>query len=433
MPRGPRKLIVHYASPALTHYGGAYLLHRFFSKIHLKREFAKSIRWTQRNNRYSTGEMLLAVLYPIILGLDRVETTQLLRHNGVFQYLTGLPSYPEATAIRRFLRRAAPAILAQLRAVHDAYITRMHRYPTAPRKLLFDLDSTILVAYGKQQGARVGYNPQRHGAAAYYPLLCFEGHTRDFWHGELQVAVGEDAGGAVALMKAARLKTPTNAQGAVIRADKGFYGHLLVNDLVAHKMQFVIAARLTSPIKRRLGSLTYTTHHPRLETAEFTYQPGNWSEAFRFVVVRREDEPDPTNQLTLFKQGKHRYQVLVTNLTAPVLDVWKFYNDRAGIELLIRHLKGDYAIGSIPTKDFAANEAYFHILLLGYNLINWFTRLCLPTAYQHATLETIRQNILAMPAEFHRVNNHPQIALPASGEREHAWRFALNAIDNLDF
>jgi hypothetical protein len=38
--------------------------------------------------------MLLPLLYLMLLGLDRIETTQLLGQNGVFQYLTGLPSYP---------------------------------------------------------------------------------------------------------------------------------------------------------------------------------------------------------------------------------------------------------------------------------------------------------------------------------------------------
>ena len=39
---------------------------------------------------FCVGEMLLALLYPVILGLERIETTQLLRQNGVIQYLTGL-------------------------------------------------------------------------------------------------------------------------------------------------------------------------------------------------------------------------------------------------------------------------------------------------------------------------------------------------------
>ena len=52
--------------------------------------------------------MVRALLYPMILGLERIETTQLLRQTGVFQYLTGLPSYPEASTFRRVLLRVWP-------------------------------------------------------------------------------------------------------------------------------------------------------------------------------------------------------------------------------------------------------------------------------------------------------------------------------------
>jgi len=86
-----------------------YLLHRFFSRLRLQKRLTQQARLIQRNNRYSVGEMLLALLYPMILGLERIETAQLLRQNGVFQYLTGLPSYPDATTLRRFLLRVAPS------------------------------------------------------------------------------------------------------------------------------------------------------------------------------------------------------------------------------------------------------------------------------------------------------------------------------------
>ena len=105
MPRGPRKLAIEFGATGLTHYGGVYLLHRFLSRVGFKDAIAREIRLAQRNNRYGVGEMLLALLYPILLGLDRIDTTQLLRQNGVFQYLTGLPSYPDATTLRRFLLR----------------------------------------------------------------------------------------------------------------------------------------------------------------------------------------------------------------------------------------------------------------------------------------------------------------------------------------
>lgn len=122
MPRGPRKLRGSFGSPSLTHYGGAYLLHRFFSRLRLKKLLTQEMRVVQRNNRYSVGEMLLlALLYPMILGLERIETTQLLRQNGVFQHLTGLPSYPDATTLRRFLLRVVPNALSKVRALRAGH------------------------------------------------------------------------------------------------------------------------------------------------------------------------------------------------------------------------------------------------------------------------------------------------------------------------
>jgi len=59
---------------------------------HLRRgqPLAQPIPVKQRNNHYSIDETLLAMLYPMILGLERIETTQLLRQSGMLQYLTGL-------------------------------------------------------------------------------------------------------------------------------------------------------------------------------------------------------------------------------------------------------------------------------------------------------------------------------------------------------
>src|SRR5436309_13518612 len=143
--RGPRKLAIAFGAENLTHYGGVYLLHRFLSRIGFKRAVSKELRLHQRNNRYSVGEMLLATIYPMILGLERLETTQLLRQNGVFQYLTGLPTYPDATTLRRFLLRAAPTALPKLRALHDRFLRRMTLQPRPPTRLIFGVDSTVLV------------------------------------------------------------------------------------------------------------------------------------------------------------------------------------------------------------------------------------------------------------------------------------------------
>lgn len=90
------------------------------------------------------------------------------------------------------------------------------------------------------------------------------------------------------------------------------------------------------------------------------------------------------------------YQVLVTNLSWRPLRVWRFYNQRARIEQLIRELKGEYALGSIPTRQYAANEAHLHLLFLAYNCVRWFQHLCLPEHFATTRLQRLREDVLNM-------------------------------------
>ncbi|HSL03999.1 MAG TPA: transposase [Nitrospiraceae bacterium] len=115
----------------------------------------------------------------------------------------------------------------------------------------------------------------------------------------------------------------------------------------------------------------------------------------------------------------------------PTLNLCLFYNHRAGVELLIKQLKGDYALGSIPARHFFANETYVHPRSRRYNLVNWFKRLCLLQEFQNATLQTLRHHTLLMPARLRHTENRPRLALPASGFREAAWKYPLHQIKGL--
>src|SRR6266849_2531416 len=292
-------------------------------------------------------------------------------------------------------------------------------------------DSTVLVLYGKQEGARIGYNPSKPGRRSYYPLLCFEAQTRDFWHGELRPGDVGTPRGALECVQACFAKAPRSVRRVILRADKGFFDHKLIDWVEQQGASYVIVARLTPPIQRRLSGLRYRRFGWGVETAGFHYQPHGWTHPARFVVIRRPQPEDPSEQLRLFQLGRYHYQVLVTNLPLQPLNLWRFYNDRAAVELIIKQLKGDYALGHIPTRHYLANETHFHLLLLAYNLMNWFRRLCLPPDFQTATLQTLRHKILLMPAQLRRTHNRPSLALPGSGQREIAWRHALEKIEQL--
>ena len=433
MPPGPRRLAIRSRPGALTRYGGVYLLHRFFSAIGLKRALAQQFQATRRNGHYSAGELVLAMIYPIILGLRRLETTRLLRTNGVFQYLTGLDSYPHATTLQRFLRQDAPQLVPGLRALNHRFLMQMETRSTERRRYIFDVDSTVLVVYGDQEGAERGYNPTKRGRRSYHPLLCFEGESQSFWEGELRPGNTHSATGTLDLLLMCLQKIPSVHQDLplFVRGDKGFYDGAIVEWLDDQRIHFVIVARITGPVQRKLGSLRYHTFRSGTAVAEFQYQPMRWSKPQRFIVVRRPvREDEAAEQLTLFRLNRHTYQIIVTNLDLTPLNVWKFYNKRASIEQLIRELKGDYGIGRIPTGQYMANEAYFHLLLLAYNCVVWFQHACLPSRMQVATLQRLREDLLVVPAYLTRTGNKPNLWIPDPDLAE-VWRASLAVIDHL--
>jgi hypothetical protein len=143
----------------LTHYGGAYFFHEFLQVLQVRDFLARHLTYPRRNHRYSLSQMIMALVYPIVLGLDRLETASFLRFNGTFQYLTGLPSFPDPQTLRRFLHQAPDSFLEQMHRVNDRLLQSFIHRPDHRSRLIFDLDSTVVTVFGRQQKAEVGYNP----------------------------------------------------------------------------------------------------------------------------------------------------------------------------------------------------------------------------------------------------------------------------------
>lgn len=428
MPKNHQNIQISFKNNVLTHFGGLYLLQQFFQKIKLRSSLARSIRFQQLNNRYTVSDSLMAILYPILLGLERIETNKLLQQNGVFQFLAGISTYPNPTTLRRFLQRFGSRGLNAFQSMHDRMRAHYLLTPDPVSSVIFDMDTTVLTVYGQQQRAKVGYNPKKRGRPSYQPLLCFEGKTGDLWEGKYLSGDTHPAPCAVEAVDKSINKLPTGIREIRLRADSAFYDHTLVNYLQEIPAFYCIVARITKPIRRLLGSLSYEEMYPGVFFAEFEYQPSRWKTTQRFVVIRRPIPEEASWQLSLFKMSGYTYQVIVTNLTLKPSNLWRFYNKRATGELIIRELLQAYSLGKIPTKDWASNQAYFQLVLFAYNLLKWFQRLCLPSDWQRFTLQTIRNRLLVVPAQLLRPQGRPTLSL--SNSYPHADTF-LQILKNI--
>jgi len=235
----------------------------------------------------------------------------------------------------------------------------------------------------------------------------------------------------LALLERAFAKLPEATPPVRVRADGAFFDHKIIEFIEQNRAFYAIAARLTQPLKNRLPGLRYRRVASGVWAAEFRYCPQGWPGPRRFIVIRRLVPEEPSAQLHLFQMRGYSYQVLVTNLSLTPLNLWRFYNQRARAELIIRELKDAYALGKIPTQDFVANEAFFQIVLLAYNLLNWFKRLCAPRHLQRANLQRLRQRLFVVPSQLVRPGGVPTLRIAPSYAYEAEFLETLRRIRRL--
>jgi hypothetical protein len=410
MRRSPKNVRIAFNHGGLTHYGGIFFFHEFTRVLQLRDFLSRHLTYGRLRYDYSLSHMLLALTYPILLGLDRLETASFLRNNGTFQYLTGLPGYPDPQSLRRFLLQAPPEFREQLHRLNDRLLQRFVHEPEHRSRLILDVDSTVVTVFGYQEGVAVGYNPRYRGKRSYDPLLCLEANSAFLWDTELRPGNAGTWAGSVGLLASCFLSVPADIRELRVRADAGFGYDPVLTVLEERAAEYAVVARMTPSLRRVLGGLPYQRLNARWEIAECEHRPSDWKQARRCIVARRrieEAEPEPT----LFTLERYFYRAWISNSSLTAAGVWHFYDGRAGMEPRIRELREDFALRRIPTRAFAANALYLEVIRLAYNLVTAFQRTCLPQAWRDLTLTKLRHKLFWLPGELTRPQNRPTLRL----------------------
>jgi len=424
-----------FEAESLTHFGGLFLIQRFCNKLCLRRRLERILTAAPHWADYHPADLILIFLYVLIAGLSRVNKTEILQYNGLFLSLVGLKKFPDPTALRRFLRRLSPKAIRQMARLHDQIREQLFSLPSSRTSLVFHMDSVVLTLYGKQQRARVGYNPKKKGRPSYHPILCFEAHGQEFWHGSLRPGDAASNTGARALVQRCLAKVPSPMARSRIRllADSGFFSGRLVDDLDQAGCGYIIVCRKASsylPMAERTG---FKEMSFGWAVAEFVFKPQKWKKEHRFIMVRRPlpEDPEEAKQLTLFKRGQYSYSGFVTNLEMQPWMIWKTYHARANVEKSIRELLNCFSLNKIPTQEWVANVAFLQRLLFAYNIVHWFKRLCLPEDYLQATVETIRTEFLVLPGNLTKHGSRNVLQLPKDYPHREIFLEAARKIETM--
>src|SRR5947207_3613469 len=404
MKKGLQSLDFSFEADTLTRYGRVSLFRLFCNKLvplrRLKRTLVAAPDWSD----FDPVDLILMLLFLLIAGVQRINKSNKLQYDGFFLSLLGLDTLPDESSIRRFLKRLSPEAIRQLVCLHDRLRHQLFSLPYHRSSLTFHLDSVVLTLWGKQQGARLGYNPKARGRRSYHPILCFEDHGQEFWHGSLRPGDAASNTGARYFVKRCLEKVPSHIARSRIRilADAGLFSGALVNDLDQAGRRFAIVCRSYEAYHRMAENAGFKNLELGWGVAEFRHRPQKWKKEYRFIAIRKPlpIDSEEAAQLTLFKDTRYSYSILVSNLEINAWKVWNDYLKRSNIERSIRELLNDLALSKIPTQTWTANVAFFQLLLLAYNLLHWFKRLCFAEDLLGKTAETLRHQFIELPGRL---------------------------------
>lgn len=422
----------------ITKFGGAGVLRRHFEKLSLWERLERALTYKVRSHReFHISEMVTSLIYGLTLGLHRPSQMMELVVDTVFQKLAGLRAFPVQSTISRFFTRATRGLSAQLHGVDLNLLLSVRQGFQAFRRLTLDLDSHVSVVYGTQQRATRGYNPKKPGRGSYHPLACFIGETRDYLGGLYRPGNRHTSYQALEFLKKMLALVPSGVRERVtrLRADSGFFSYQLMRWLIKQGIEYFIALPIQPWVQREIQRLTFQPVSRGISTAEFElviqkpFQPtrskarARKNIACRAVVIRKKlkTKQKPSKQLRLLhgSEGRYDYQVIATNSQLPALEVWRTYNQRACCENFIKEGIYSYGLDCIPSHTWAGNCLWFELVMLSYNLMNWFKEVALPTTRKDGRQWkrmglTVRHLLLLVPGKLVNISGHLRLRLERS-------------------
>jgi len=394
----------------MTAYGGFSLLANFFKQIKLK-EAIETIMPIQEYSPNSTGIYSKMVMYfsMIYAGAERFAHVGYLGNKEILASIFGVKRMADAaTTLTRFFNKIKNLKYADTLSYGLwSYLAQLIQWEHIVEDWL-TFDSTVIVRYGKQEGAKKGYNPKKQGRPSHQPLIAFLNKSKyvvHLWNRSGNVISWNNI---IAFFTSSFERIHTSIKVLGVIADSGFYVRQFIEVLEEKELTYIIAVRLFRPLQREIYGLTkWDTAGRGIWIAEFSFMHPAWQKERRYIVVRQDitrREKAMGKTLPLFANDliikDYRYSVWVTNSTESPYEVWTKCKPRANDENTIKELKEDFALCGFSMERFYAVEAAMLLRVFAYNLFILFKQKFLGEKERRQQLKTLRYKYFVLPAQM---------------------------------
>lgn len=405
------KVKVNFDGGDLSSDSGLLLIKEFVHKLGFYNTIKKIFKTKDKAVRtHKDNENLCQLIYQILAGYFNDNDADELTCEPVFTNILDKETLASQPTLSRFFNRMDTDTLSQFNEILKELRQLVYKVKK-PEMVLFDLDSTLLKTYGKQEGEGFNYHYSAHG---YHPLLCYDGLTGDLIKGDLRDGMAYSCTGVVDFMQPVLDEYLGDYPDTdlYMRGDSGFATPDLFKQAETNGVSYAIRLKANSnlyKLARNAGDLLdELTAKNKVDYAvtydEFFYQACSW-EYPRRVVLKVEKPP---NQLT------YQHAFIVTNMALPPTDILKFYCNRGTMENFIKECKNGFGFAATSSRNRVVNANRMQLHVLAYNLFNWFRRLVLPENMQKMRIDTIRLKLIKVASKVIRSGRYITFKLCSS-------------------
>ena len=424
-----KQIKINFNGGDLSSDAGLLLIKEFAAKVGLVKLVKKLFHTNDSASfrLHTDADNLLQIIYQIIAAYFEDDCADELTNDPVLTAILDKGALASQPTLSRFWNRMDEDTLSQFDEI-DSKMREIVYSIKRPEHMLFDLDSTLLNTYGKQEGEGFNYHYQAHG---YHPLLCFDGLTGDLLKVELrdgtQYCSKEADQFMIPLMQEYRAKYPSLP--LYLRGDSGFASPALYEACEENDCKYAIRLKDNATLRRLAAdadeALSRATRDNQVDYAveygEFMYQAGSWSHPRR-VVFKVEK---PTNQFI------RMFTFIVTTMESEPYQVIRFYCGRGKMENFIKEGKSGFDFSSVSSHSKVVNANRLRVHALAYNLFNWFRRLALSANMRKQTIDTIRLKMLKVAAKIVHSARYTVFKLCSSCPYKQEYYDTLENIRNL--
>ena len=370
------------------------------------------------NRASGTTNVVGTAALSILCGHWRYAHINAVRGDTLNAPLLGMTHVVSEDVVRRAMKR-----LGESEAL--GWLSRELRecaQPVLSLPWILDIDATVKPLYGHQQGAQIGYNPQKPGRPSHAYHSYFMANTRLCLGVEVQGGKAHAAGHGLPGLWSLLDALPRTHWPAFVRADCGYGNEELLHECESRGLPGFFKLRHSAKVKVLLAQVqrsggAWQDAGEGWEVIEARLRLTGWSRERRVVLVRETPAVAPvgrnerrrrdTLQPALpgtggWKQNPApwagRISVLVTTLEEvayPAVALARLYRERADAENIYDELKNQWGWGGYTTQQLGPSRIMANLVALVYNWWHLYARL-----YDG---EHHREAITSRPALLHGV------------------------------